>query len=91
MMNIEIVPIFDQSVPHVWDDFVRISAAAMRHVYNYKTSEPERRDAISKLQYNWAHSEYSWPIRWNWCHWPTPRDFMNIMVMFPYPAAAIIT
>ncbi len=59
MMNIEIVPIFDQSVPHVWDDFVRISAAAMRHVYNYKTSEPERRDAISKLQYNWAHSEYS--------------------------------
>jgi GNAT superfamily N-acetyltransferase len=42
MNQIKIVPIFDQTAPGVWDDFLRISAAAMEFNYNYEMSSQER-------------------------------------------------
>lgn len=41
MNNVNILPIFNQSSPRVWDSFVNIRAAAMKHVYNVCMSKEE--------------------------------------------------
>ncbi len=36
MKDINIIPIFNQAAPDIWDSFINIRACAMREVYNYK-------------------------------------------------------
>ena len=57
--NINILPIFNQSAPGVWDDFLRIQAAAMRHVYNYKMDNTDFEAAKLSLKNDWRHYTYN--------------------------------
>lgn len=40
-MDVKIIPIFNQAAPGIWDDFLRIRAAAMQHNYNVKLTDAE--------------------------------------------------
>lgn len=57
--NITFLPIFNQSAPGVWDDFLRIQAAAMRHVYNYKMDNTDFEAAKLSLKNDWRHYTYN--------------------------------
>lgn len=53
MSEIKIIPIFDQSAPKVWTDFLRIRAMAMQCNHNVKMSDHEIADAITEYQDSW--------------------------------------
>ena len=50
MSDITIFPIFNQAVPHVWDDFLRIRIAAMRANYNIEMTADEIARAMHDMQ-----------------------------------------
>lgn len=53
MSDITIFPIFNQAVPHVWDDFLRIRIAAMRVNYNIEMTADEIARAMCDMQAAW--------------------------------------
>ena len=53
MKEITIVPLFDQSAPKIWDDFLHIRIAVMQHNYNITLSEQDKKNAISELKQWW--------------------------------------
>lgn len=55
MAEIKIFPIFNQSVPGVWDDFLHIRACAMRANYNINLTPSEISVYHREYSYNWAH------------------------------------
>ena len=59
MNQIKIVPIFDQTAPGVWDDFLRIRAAAMEFNYNYDLSSDEKNNALSEYQSEYRRASYN--------------------------------
>ena len=50
MSNVKIFPIFNQSAPGVWDDFLRIRVAAMKHNYDIQLSDYALKNALDELQ-----------------------------------------
>ena len=59
MTSIKILPIFNQSAPGVWDDFMRIQSCAMRHVYNLRMDASDIDSCIRELRYKWAHNGFN--------------------------------
>lgn len=59
MTNIKIVPIFDQSQPNIWTDFLRIRAATMRENYNIEMSPTETADALNEYQSAWSRRAFN--------------------------------
>ncbi len=55
MTEIKIFPIFNQSAPGVWDDFLHIRACAMRANYNINLTPTEISVYRREYSYNWAH------------------------------------
>ena len=53
MNTIKIIPIFDQSAPKVWNDFLQIRASAMRYIYDYKMSSSEYMLAFDEMRNMW--------------------------------------
>ena len=65
MKDITILPVFNQSVPGVWDRFLNIRMNAMREVYNYKTTPADDTNLLKELKkdftccgYNFAFGAY---------------------------------
>lgn len=58
MKDITIVPIFNQSVPGVWEDFAYICADTMRTNYNYKVDGAEITEAINKDRAKWRRGTH---------------------------------
>ena len=50
MSDVKIFPIFNQSAPGVWDDFLRIRVAAMKYNYDIQLSDKELQNALAALQ-----------------------------------------
>ena len=48
------IPIFNQSVPGIWDDFLRIRIDTMRHNYNLELSPSEIQRFMQEYAANWA-------------------------------------
>ena len=59
MSEITIFPIFNQAVPHVWDDFLRIRIAAMRVNYNIEMTADEIARAMCDMQAAWNHYAFN--------------------------------
>lgn len=59
MSEIKIIPIFDQSVPGIWDDFLRIRAVAMKTNYNYDLSSDEIARFLSEYRSDYAKKSYN--------------------------------
>lgn len=59
MTSIKILPIFNQSAPGVWDDFMRIQSCAMRHVYNLRMDASDIDSCIRELRYKWARNGFN--------------------------------
>ncbi|MBO5947174.1 MAG: GNAT family N-acetyltransferase [Alphaproteobacteria bacterium] len=59
MNQIKIVPIFDQTAPGVWDDFLRIRATAMECNYNYELSSDELERALSEYKNEYQRASYN--------------------------------
>lgn len=65
MSDTQIIPIFNQSAPGIWDDFLRIRAAAMEFNYNCTPTSAdltralvEYRDEFGRRVYNFAFAAY---------------------------------
>ena len=65
MKEINFIPIFDQTAPGVWDDFMRIRVAAMRENYGHDMSATDYahymrqyQDDFARHQYNVAYGAY---------------------------------
>lgn len=65
MKEINFIPIFDQTAPGVWDDFMRIRVAAMRENYGHEMSATDYahymrqyQDDFARHQYNVAYGAY---------------------------------
>ena len=50
MSNVKIFPIFNQSAPGVWDDFLRIRVAAMKYNYDIQLSNIDLENARTELK-----------------------------------------
>ncbi len=59
MEDINIVPIFNQSDPNIWDDFLHIRAASVMHVYNYKTPEEDDESTKKAFKSQWKHKSFN--------------------------------
>lgn len=59
MEDIVIVPIFDQTAPNIWDDFLRIRAASVMHVYNYKTPKEDNESTKKAFNSQWKHKSFN--------------------------------
>lgn len=59
MGKIDIVPIFNQAAPNVWDNFMNIRMAAMHHVYSYKMSSSEHEDALKQMMLGWKKRSFN--------------------------------
>lgn len=59
MTDIRIFPIFNQSVPGIWEAFLRIQSAAMRYVYNYRMTVLDHDIARQLLFQDWWHISYN--------------------------------
>ena len=53
MSEIKILPIFDQSAPNVWTDFLRVRIAAMKSNHNVELSDQEISDALAEYAESW--------------------------------------
>ena len=53
MKDIKIFPIFNQSAPGVWDDFLRIRTLTRQQVYNIETSPQDYKDTMAEFQEYW--------------------------------------
>jgi len=55
--QITILPIFDQAAPTVWDDFIKIRAAAWQLAHNYTMTARDYDDWMDEMQSSWqCHS-----------------------------------
>lgn len=59
MSDIRIIPIFDQSVPGIWDDFLHIRAASMEFNYNYELESDELARALSEYKQEFKSKSYN--------------------------------
>lgn len=59
MTDIEILPIFNQAVPGIWDEFLRIRIAAMRENYNYKMNAGDCDIAMKEYVSGWGRRSYN--------------------------------
>lgn len=59
MTDLEILPIFNQSAPGIWDEFLRIRIAAMRENYNYKMNAGDCNVAMQEYVYGWGRRSYN--------------------------------
>ena len=59
MTDINILPIFNQAAPNIWDDFLRIRASAMQHVYNHNMTQNERDDARAEYAAVWRRRGFN--------------------------------
>ncbi len=59
MSDITIFPIFNQAVPRVWDDFIRIRIAAMRVNYNLEMTADDIAHAMQEMQSAWNHYAFN--------------------------------
>lgn len=59
MKDITILPIFNQSVPGIWDRFVNIRTNAMRGVYNYKTTPADDTNLLKELKKDFNYCGYN--------------------------------
>ena len=59
MKDITILPIFNQSVPGVWDDFLNIRKNAMHEVYNYKTTPENDISTLKELKKDFTYCGYN--------------------------------
>ena len=57
--DIEIFPIFNQAAAGVWDDFLRIRAAAMKHNYRLDMSPSELSSARTELLTEWERLSHN--------------------------------
>ncbi len=57
--EVKIVPIFNQNAPSVWDDFLHIRAAAVMHVYNYKTPKEDDESTKEAFKSQWGHKAFN--------------------------------
>lgn len=58
MTNINIIPIFNQSAPGVWEDFAYICADTMRTNYNYKMDDCEIHDTVNSDVKKWRRGTH---------------------------------
>lgn len=56
MNNINILPIFNQAAPGIWDDFMRIRSAAMEEVYNYTLGEKDFDVGLEEFYFHWNNT-----------------------------------
>lgn len=54
MTDIKIFPIFNQSAPGIWDDFMRIRTETRKHNYNIETSQKDFNDTLAEFKENWS-------------------------------------
>lgn len=59
MTEIRILPIFNQAVPGVWDDMLRIRVATMQYNYNVKLTDQEILDAMAEFQKSWKRLSFN--------------------------------
>ena len=57
MKQIKIFPIFDQSAPMIWDDFLRIRTITRKQTYNIDTSQKDFNDTMTEFKENWQKSQ----------------------------------
>lgn len=53
MRNVQILPIFNQTAPGVWDDFLRIRVAVMKYNYDHELDNVSLNNALTELANNW--------------------------------------
>ena len=54
MTNIQIFPIFNQSAPMVWDDFMRIRTITRKQNYNIETTQKDFDETMAEFKENWT-------------------------------------
>ena len=54
MKEINIVPLFNQSAPKVWDDFMRIRTTTRKITYNIETTDTDFNATMAEFKENWA-------------------------------------
>ncbi len=59
MRDIDIFPLFNQSVPGIWDDFLRIRMVTVQHDYNMILSDTEIARAMNDLRTTWSKKRSS--------------------------------
>lgn len=59
MNNINVLPIFNQAAPGIWEDFLRIRAFAMRHIYNHHVSHAETVALRNEYELNWRRRGFN--------------------------------
>ena len=53
MKEINIVPIFNQSAPKIWEDFMHIRTVTRKVNYGLETSQKDFRDTMDEFKKNW--------------------------------------
>ena len=56
MNNIKILPIFNQSAPNVWEDFIYIRGLSMDYVYDYHFNVEDYVLALDDFRDTWRHN-----------------------------------
>lgn len=59
MSDINILPIFNQADPNIWDDFLYIRNAATRYSCGYSMSESDIRFALNELMSGWKRRGFN--------------------------------
>lgn len=59
MSEIKILPIFNQSVPGVWDNMLRIRIAAMQYNYNIKLTDEDVANAMAEFHRSWKRRAFN--------------------------------
>lgn len=59
MSEIKIFPIFNQDAPKIWDDFIRIRAAALEQKYNFPVTKDENNQVRQDLECYWRTREFN--------------------------------
>lgn len=60
MREIKILPIFNQSAPGVWEDFLRIRALSEKAVYNYALDESDYAQAFAIFRLQWSEKIFNY-------------------------------
>lgn len=59
MSNIKLYPIFNQSIPGIWDDLLHIRIITMRESYNIKMSDADIVRAMNEFQNSWRRLSFN--------------------------------
>lgn len=60
MREIKILPIFNQSAPGVWEDFLHIRAVSEKAIYNYTLDESDYNQAFAIFRLQWAEKVFDY-------------------------------